>query len=176
MGYIVRGILQTRILEWVASFSLLQGIFPAQELNPGLLRCRWILYQVEERSPISQRNSSAPGLPGATLLPSAPVPAPPAPILTQAAFPRQPSPLKPHHAHRLRDMSLDAQFCLAWPSSHGWVEVTLISAARHHLCPGDDPVSSSLLGHGSWQASAPPPNTPTLPWPAVPCWASEFQD
>ena len=26
--------------------SLLQGIFPTQELNPSLLRCRWILYQL----------------------------------------------------------------------------------------------------------------------------------
>ena len=78
------GILQTRILEWVAmpssrgsskprdqtqvsciaggfftvwatreakntgvvSPSLLQGIFPTQELNQGLLLCRWILYQL----------------------------------------------------------------------------------------------------------------------------------
>ena len=28
------------------SLSLLHGIFPAQGLNPGLLRCRWILYQL----------------------------------------------------------------------------------------------------------------------------------
>ena len=27
------------------SLSLLQGIFPTQESNPGLLHCRWILYQ-----------------------------------------------------------------------------------------------------------------------------------
>jgi len=26
--------------------SLLQGIFPTQELNWGLLYCRWILYQL----------------------------------------------------------------------------------------------------------------------------------
>ena len=30
----------------VGSLSLLQGIFPAQGLNPGLLHCRWILYQL----------------------------------------------------------------------------------------------------------------------------------
>ena len=30
----------------VSSLSLLQGIFPTQELNQGLLRCRWILYQL----------------------------------------------------------------------------------------------------------------------------------
>ena len=81
--YTVHGILQTRILEWVAfpfsrgyspprdwtqvssiardslsaetqgklentgmdSLSLLQWIFLTQELNWGLLHCRWILYQ-----------------------------------------------------------------------------------------------------------------------------------
>ena len=84
MDYIVHGILQARILEWVAfpfskgssqprdwtqvshtagsslpaepqekpkntgvgRLSLLQGIFPIQELIWGLLHCRWILYQV----------------------------------------------------------------------------------------------------------------------------------
>ena len=37
------GVLQARILEWVAVPSL-QGIFPTQELNPGPARCRQILY------------------------------------------------------------------------------------------------------------------------------------
>ena len=41
----IRGILQTRILEWVA-FFLLQGIFPIQRLNPGLPHCRQILCQL----------------------------------------------------------------------------------------------------------------------------------
>ena len=31
------------------SLSLLQGIFPTQGLNPGLLRCRQILYQLSHR-------------------------------------------------------------------------------------------------------------------------------
>ena len=31
---------------WSGSLSLLQGIFPAQELNQGLLHCRWILSQL----------------------------------------------------------------------------------------------------------------------------------
>ena len=44
----VHGILQARILEWVA-FPLLQGIFPTQGLNPGLLHCRWILYQLSHK-------------------------------------------------------------------------------------------------------------------------------
>ena len=34
MDYIVHGILQVRILEWVA--VLLREIFPTQESNPGL--------------------------------------------------------------------------------------------------------------------------------------------
>ena len=45
---IVHGILQARILEWVAS-SLLQGIFPTQGSNPGLPHCRRILYQVSHK-------------------------------------------------------------------------------------------------------------------------------
>ena len=33
--------------------ALLQGIFPTQGSNPGLLHCRWILYQLsQQRSPI----------------------------------------------------------------------------------------------------------------------------
>ena len=32
----------------VASLSLLQGIFPTQELNQGLLHCRWILWAIRE--------------------------------------------------------------------------------------------------------------------------------
>ena len=38
-------ILQARILAWrVGSSSLLQGLFPTQGSNPGLLHCRQILY------------------------------------------------------------------------------------------------------------------------------------
>ena len=33
----------------VGSLSLLQGIFPAQGSNPGLLHCRWILYQLSHQ-------------------------------------------------------------------------------------------------------------------------------
>ena len=47
-GSSVRGILQARILEWVA-LSLLQGIFPTQGLNPGLPHCRRILYQLSHK-------------------------------------------------------------------------------------------------------------------------------
>ena len=33
----------------VGSLSLLQGIFPTQELKPGLPHCRWILYQLSHK-------------------------------------------------------------------------------------------------------------------------------
>ena len=33
----------------VGSCSLLQGIFPTQASNPGLLHCRWILYQLSHK-------------------------------------------------------------------------------------------------------------------------------
>ena len=33
----------------VGSCSLLQGIFPTQESNPGLQHCRWILYQLSHK-------------------------------------------------------------------------------------------------------------------------------
>ena len=48
MDYTVYGILQARFLEWVA-LSLLQGIFPTQGSNPGLLHCRWVLYQLSHK-------------------------------------------------------------------------------------------------------------------------------
>ena len=40
----------------VGSRSLLQGIFPTQGLNPGLLHCRWILYQLSHQgSPVKSK-------------------------------------------------------------------------------------------------------------------------
>ena len=33
----------------MGSLSLLQAIFPAQESNPGLLHCRWLLYQLSHK-------------------------------------------------------------------------------------------------------------------------------
>ena len=33
----------------VGSLSLLQGIFLTQGANPGLLQCRWILYQLSHK-------------------------------------------------------------------------------------------------------------------------------
>ena len=42
-GSSVHEIFQARVLEWGCHF-LLQGIFPTQGLNPGLLHCRQTLY------------------------------------------------------------------------------------------------------------------------------------
>ena len=84
MDYTVHGILQARILEWVAfpystgsswprvwtqvepkntgvgSLSLFQWSFPTQESNQGLLHCRWILYQLSyQEAPYPHRHSHA---------------------------------------------------------------------------------------------------------------------
>ena len=48
MDYTVHGILQARILEWVA-FSLLQRIFQTQGSNQGVLRYGQILYQLSHK-------------------------------------------------------------------------------------------------------------------------------
>ena len=47
MNYTIHGILQARILEWVA-FPLLQ-VIPTQGWNPDLLYSRWILYQLSRK-------------------------------------------------------------------------------------------------------------------------------
>ena len=49
MDYRVPGILQSWILEWVGSLSLLQGIFPTQGSNPSFSHCRQILYQLSHK-------------------------------------------------------------------------------------------------------------------------------
>ena len=41
----------------VGSLSLLQGIFPTQESNRGLLHCRWILYQLSYQGSLIVRPS-----------------------------------------------------------------------------------------------------------------------
>ena len=48
MEYKVHGILQARILEWVA-FPFSRGIFLTQGSNPGLPHCRQILYQLSHK-------------------------------------------------------------------------------------------------------------------------------
>ena len=48
MDYTVHGILQPELLECV-SFPFSRGIFTTQGSNPGLPRCRWILYQLSHK-------------------------------------------------------------------------------------------------------------------------------
>ena len=55
-GSSVHGILQARILEWVAiPFS--RGIFPTLGLNPGLPHCRQILYHLSHQGNSYQLHS-----------------------------------------------------------------------------------------------------------------------
>ena len=54
-GSSVHGILQARLLEWLAipfsrGSSLLKGIFPTRGSNPGLLSCRQILYHLSQET------------------------------------------------------------------------------------------------------------------------------
>jgi len=50
-GSSVHGILQARILEWVAvPFS--RGIFPTQGSNPGALHCRQIVYHLSHQGSV----------------------------------------------------------------------------------------------------------------------------
>ena len=56
-GSSVHGILQARILEWVANF-LLQGIFPTQGLNPGLPHCGRTLYHLSHQGKLIPRSES----------------------------------------------------------------------------------------------------------------------
>ena len=44
-GFSIHGILEARILDWIA-IPLLRQIFPSQGSNPGLLHCRQILYRL----------------------------------------------------------------------------------------------------------------------------------
>ena len=53
MVYTVHGMLQSRILEWVA-FPFSRGVFPTQGSNPGLPHCRQILYQLSHQGSPSQ--------------------------------------------------------------------------------------------------------------------------
>ena len=48
MTYTVHGILQARILEWVA-FPFSRGFFTNHGSNLGLPHCRWILYQLSHK-------------------------------------------------------------------------------------------------------------------------------
>ena len=59
MHCIVCGILQARILEWVA-FLFSKRIFLAQGLNPGLLHCRQILYCLSHQGIVFIEESATP--------------------------------------------------------------------------------------------------------------------
>ena len=52
-GSSIHGILQARILEWVAMPSC-RGLFPTQGSNPGLPHCRWILYHLSHQESPTQ--------------------------------------------------------------------------------------------------------------------------
>ena len=60
MNYTVHGILQVRILEWIAFlFSRGEGNqprFPTQGSNPGLPHYRWILYQLSHKKTLILTN------------------------------------------------------------------------------------------------------------------------
>ena len=49
MDNIVHGILQARILEWVAVPFFRGSSQPRDRTNPGLPHCRWILYQLSQQ-------------------------------------------------------------------------------------------------------------------------------
>ena len=55
-GSSVQGILQARILEWVA-ISYLQGIFPTQGWNLSLLHCTQILYILSQQGSLALRST-----------------------------------------------------------------------------------------------------------------------
>ena len=58
MDYTVHGILQARMLEWVA-FPFSEGIFPTPGSNPGLPHCRQILCQLTHQgSPGKKRKTN----------------------------------------------------------------------------------------------------------------------
>ena len=42
---------------WSGCHAFLQGIFPTQGLNPGLLYCRWILYCLSHQGSQQEKNS-----------------------------------------------------------------------------------------------------------------------
>ena len=65
MDYTVHGILGQN--TGVSSLSLLQEIFPTQESNPGLPKCRQILYQLTTREGLEYWSESS--IPSAVDLP-----------------------------------------------------------------------------------------------------------
>ena len=60
----------------VGSHSLLQGIFPTQGSNPGLLHCRQIPYYLSHQGSSNQGDVNFQDIPRSKFWPSMPVPAP----------------------------------------------------------------------------------------------------
>ena len=52
----------------VGGLSILQGIFPTQGSNPGLLHCRWVLYQLSHLEGLATYLTPSPLLPKNHLL------------------------------------------------------------------------------------------------------------
>ena len=57
-GSSVHGILQARILVWVASHSLLQGIFLTQGSKLGLLHCWQSLYHLSHQGRLKNKDTA----------------------------------------------------------------------------------------------------------------------
>ena len=57
----------------VGSLSLLQGIFPTRESNPGLPYCRWILYQLSHKGSEVAQSCPTPSDPMDCSLPGSPI-------------------------------------------------------------------------------------------------------
>ena len=68
LGSFVHGILQAKIMEWVATGFLIQGIFTIQVLNLGLLPCRQILYHLSHYGSPNYKNLYFPSLTCSSLL------------------------------------------------------------------------------------------------------------
>ena len=56
-GSSIHGIFQVRVLEWIAIYFLLQGIFPTQELKPGLPHCKQTLYRLSHQAMLPLKNN-----------------------------------------------------------------------------------------------------------------------
>ena len=86
MDYTIHGILQARNTE-VGSLLLLQGIFPTQGSNPGLLHGRQILYQLSHEEHWIRLLIPSPGdLPDPGIEPGSPT-------LQEDSLPSEPPPL-----------------------------------------------------------------------------------
>ena len=58
-GSSVHGIFQAGVLKWVGCHFLLQGIFPTQGLNLGLLHCTQMLYRLSHQGSLIPKKGNA---------------------------------------------------------------------------------------------------------------------